>query len=193
MLTYDFSAIDSRSLLFVGLDASAAEPSNLALKFEQFTALCVEQQRIIAALLITGAQHSPELAQVIAQAQAQDVACLIEDDANLAHALQADGVLYHSAQDFTAQAELRTQHQLTAGICVGSSRHQAMEAGESEPDFLFFGTVDQAVAAQEAFELAQWWAQLFEIPCVCANPASVQAPQAKQLENPIEFSYALLD
>jgi thiamine-phosphate pyrophosphorylase len=61
----------------------------------------------------------------------------------------------------------RTKRIVGAGNLV--SRHAAMEAGELEPDYLFFGrphgdTHDRP--HPKALDLAEWWSDLMQLPAV---------------------------
>jgi len=54
------------------------------------------------------------------------------------------------------------------------SRHDAMEFGEAEVDYIMFGEprADGSLPAIEAvIERAAWWAEIFEIPCVAYAPS----------------------
>lgn len=96
-------------------------------------------------------------------------AALIGDDTRIAGRVGADGV--HIG---TGLGDLRNAVESFRGSrMVGAgnihSRHTAMEAGELDVDYVFFGrphgdTHDGAHG--KALDLAQWWAELMEIPAV---------------------------
>lgn len=56
-----------------------------------------------------------------------------------------------------------------AGVGGLTTRHHSMEAGETGADYLLFGEPDakgQRPSAQAIAERLDWWAELFEPPCV---------------------------
>ncbi|MBP0651582.1 thiamine phosphate synthase, partial [Mycobacterium tuberculosis] len=62
---------------------------------------------------------------------------------------------------------------LKPGGIVGAgglkTRHAAMEAGERDVDYVFFGLTERAEdddVHPRTLELAAWWVPLFEAPCV---------------------------
>jgi thiamine-phosphate pyrophosphorylase len=56
-----------------------------------------------------------------------------------------------------------------AGVGGLTTRHDSMSAGEAGVDYVLFGEPDakgQRPAAEAIAERLQWWAELFEPPCV---------------------------
>ncbi len=102
-------------------------------------------------------------------AQGHDVAVLVRNDTRAGGRAKADGVHVDTGLA-DLRAALDTFH--PAGIVgVGGleTRHEAMEAGETEVDYVFFGDLDrpeEPEAARRALDLAAWWTPLFEPPVV---------------------------
>lgn len=98
--------------------------------------------------------------------QAQDVAALIDDDAQLARTLRADGVHLRPSEDL--ESRLRDAREiLGTRYIVGAqaaSRHDAMMAGEQGAEYVAF-------AGDEQDDFVAWWAEIFEIPCVALDAA----------------------
>lgn len=102
----------------------------------------------------------------------RDVAFIVNDSVALAKRLKADGV--HLGRDDgdprDAREELGREAQI--GITCHASRHMAMDAGEAGADYVAFGaffestTKDKGDAERPSIETLEWWATLFEIPCV---------------------------
>ena len=120
---------------------------------------------------------------VINVGQGAGCAVLLEDDAALAKRLGADGVHVSSGATAIKAAVKALKPALIVGAGAIASRHDAMTAGELDVDYLFFGPVDGA-SDPAANELAEWWAQTFEIPAVLSDPAI--APDAVSA-TPVEF------
>lgn len=100
----------------------------------------------------------------------REVAFIVNDSISLAKRLGADGV--HLGQDDGSVADARARLGKAAqiGVTCHASRHLAMEAGEAGADYVAFGaffpssTKDTKHVAEP--ELLEWWARLFELPCV---------------------------
>lgn len=104
---------------------------------------------------------------------AHDVAFIVNDSVALTKRLKADGV--HLGQEDGSPKEARDVlgREAQIGVTCHASRHLAMEAGEAGADYVAFGaffpstTKDKGPDAEVPEpEILQWWASLFEIPCV---------------------------
>lgn len=126
----------------------------------------------IAALLVRlDAKVPPSsvlLRPVIAACHAGGIACLITGDVALADELGADGAhLDGIAALKTALPALRPHG--IAGVGDLRTKHDAMTAGELGADYVMFGEPDAAgrrAPFETTVERTDWWAQLFEPPCV---------------------------
>lgn len=110
-----------------------------------------------------------EASSLIDLVQARGLACLIEQDAELAERLGADGV--HIAADSTLYAEARKLlgDNANIGAACGVSRHDAMRLAELGADYIAFaadGTID---AIDQYADLISWWSEIFVVPCVAWN------------------------
>lgn len=92
-------------------------------------------------------------------AQERGVAFLLRDDAALAARSGCDGVVVGPGA--TAAARKTVGAQAIVGVMAGTSRHEAMEAGEAGADFIGFDADD---------EIVSWWTEMMEVPCVAAVP-----------------------
>ncbi len=92
-------------------------------------------------------------------AQAAGVAFLLRGDAALAAKTQCDGVVVDPAGYGAARKAVGGQ--AIVGVVAGTSRHEAMEAGEAGADFIGFDADP---------EIVSWWTEMMEIPCVAALP-----------------------
>ncbi|MCR4378928.1 MAG: thiamine phosphate synthase [Rhodospirillales bacterium] len=104
------------------------------------------------------------------EAQKRDVAFLINDDAELAAELAADGV--HVGQDdLSAQAARAiVGKNAIVGVTCHDSRHLAMEAAEAGADYVAFGaffpTQTKAAKTQADPEILEIWSTMTNVPCV---------------------------
>lgn len=103
---------------------------------------------------------------------AHDVAFIVNDSVPLAKRLKADGM--HLGQDDGDPKEAREElgRDAQIGVTCHASKHLAMEAGEAGADYVAFGaffesaTKDKGDEERPTLEIIEWWAGLFEIPCV---------------------------
>lgn len=148
----------------------------------------------VASLLVTLPADDPALALRIAErlvpiAQANGVAALLVDAPDLLRPTGADG-LYVG----TGHADLRhAVETLRPDRIVGAgdlkTRHEAMLAGETDCDYLFFGRLDGDTAPgifEKSFDLAAWWSALFEIPAMVMGGSDI-ASVIEAVDARIEF------
>jgi thiamine-phosphate pyrophosphorylase len=116
-----------------------------------------------------------EVGRLIALAQSRGVACLIEDDAELAERLGADGV-HLAVADAAAYSSARSTLGASANIGAGCglSRHDAMRLAEIGADYIAFGARESSIDTIDAIaDLIAWWAEIFVVPCVAWNIDSI--------------------
>jgi thiamine-phosphate pyrophosphorylase len=84
----------------------------------------------------------------------------------------ADGIHVREIEQGRALRE-RVRGERIVGIGNLRSRHDCMEAGEADLEYLMFGEprLDDSIPAQDvALERAAWWAEIFETPAVIYAP-----------------------
>ena len=136
----------------------------------------------VASLIVTAdAADLARLAQVtVPIAQAHGVAALIHNDRQIAAATGADGVHFDGRVTELRACidDLHPDRIVGAGNLT--SRHDAMAAGEAEPDYVFFGRLDGDTGEEifpKALGLAEWWAGLFQIPAVVMGGSDLNSVQ----------------
>jgi thiamine-phosphate pyrophosphorylase len=101
---------------------------------------------------------------------ARDTAFIVNDRADLAARLGADGV--HLGQDDGSVADARRLlgPKAQIGVTCHDSRHLAMEAGENGCDYVAFGsffpTFTKDARHRADPSILSWWVTLFALPCV---------------------------
>lgn len=111
---------------------------------------------------------STRLRPLVAACHAIDAACLVEGSTALAEALEADGAHLDGLDALRAALPALRPHGI-AGIGGIRSKHDAMSAGEAGADYVMFGEPEpngRRPAFETTLERTDWWAQLFEPPCV---------------------------
>lgn len=126
----------------------------------------------VAAVLI-GAAGGPtleaEAEAFVPLVQAAGAAAIVAGDTRIAGRTKADGVHVAGPIDDLRFAIQSFRPKRIVGAGGLESRHAAMEIGELDVDYLFFGrphgdTHDAAHA--RALDLAEWWAEIMQIPAV---------------------------
>ena len=109
-------------------------------------------------------------AHLVNLAHERGVACLVEDDAELALRLGAEGIHIEADANAYTKARDRLGKEAVIGAACGLSRHDAMALAELGADYVAFGTPGIDTIDQQA-ELVAWWSEIFVVPCVVWNVA----------------------
>lgn len=101
---------------------------------------------------------------------AHDCAFVLNDRADLAKQLGADGVHLGRSDGGIKEARALLGPTAQIGATCHDSRHFAMDAGEAGADYVAFGafypTTTKETAHRPELEILRWWSGLFELPCV---------------------------
>jgi thiamine-phosphate pyrophosphorylase len=103
-------------------------------------------------------------AALVQPLQRLNLAVLFAGDAQAALTVRADGIEIADIDDYREARRLLGPDRIV-GAFVGASRHLAMEMAEAGADYIAF-----AQGGRE--DLISWWAEIFEIPCIAADPVS---------------------
>lgn len=108
---------------------------------------------------------------------AHDIALIINDRADLAQAIAADGVHLGQSDGSVAAARSLLGHEAQIGVTCHASRDLAIEAGEAGADYVAFGafyptrTKEAPIVADPT--LLTWWQNYAELPCVAIGGITV--------------------
>ena len=127
----------------------------------------------VAAVLI-GSGASDGAAEACAKhlvpiVQSAGAAALIAEHTRIAGRLDADGVQVGGGPGDLRAAAQSFRPKRIVGAAGLYSRHAAMEAGEADIDYVFFGRPHGDIRDEphpKALALAQWWSELMEMPAV---------------------------
>lgn len=131
----------------------------------------------IASLIIAQHDFSDEDFIVLAEklvplAQAKNVAALIYGDSRAVGRSQADGVHITEDRRHIEAAIERHKGALIVGSGGAKTRHEALERGEAQPDYMCFGLIGKDTHAEpheKNLKLAEWWVEMVDIPCIVAG------------------------
>ncbi len=108
--------------------------------------------------------------KVMAMAQHKDIAVLIKDDSRFAAYEKADGVHVTTGVEDAVAAHKTLGRKASVGLVASGSRHAAMEAGETDIDYIAFD-----LASPVGVDLLAWWVPLFQVPCIGLGAANEAA------------------
>jgi thiamine-phosphate pyrophosphorylase len=109
------------------------------------------------------------VAAAIAIAQQAGAGALIVGDTRLARTLKAEGVHLPASLDAEkALVEAREElgERFAIGVDAGTTRHDAMTLAEGGADYVAFAASGDAEAEDHCLEMIDWWAEIFEVPCL---------------------------
>jgi len=127
-------------------------------------------------------------AQLVPLAQAHGVAAVVAGDTRVAGRVGADGIHVEEGKAGLAEAVDRYGARMMVGTGGVKTRDDALELGEAQPDYMFFGRFGYDTKPEphaRNLSLARWWAEMIEIPCIVlagATAASVPAAAATGAE-----------
>ncbi len=103
--------------------------------------------------------------------QAGGLACLVDNDPNLAERLGADGLHLDANAETYAAARKLLGESANLGVLCGLERHDAMQMAELGADYVAFGPKSESIidAIDQYADLIAWWAEIFVVPCVAWN------------------------
>lgn len=105
----------------------------------------------------------------VTRIQAAGAAAIILNDTRTAGRTGADGVHIEGSVADIGDAIERYTPKMIVGTGNVKERHTALEIGELQPDYMFFGKIGadaKANAHPRNLALAQWWASMVEIPAI---------------------------
>ena len=132
----------------------------------------------VASLIITGDATSLQrnAEALVPIAANRGVASLVLNDTRVASCTGADGVHVETGlADVQAALESFRKKKIVGAGNV-SSRHDAMELAEAEPDYLFFGRIDGDMTDEifpRSLDLASWWSEVAVIPAIVMGGRAV--------------------
>ncbi|GIL01925.1 MAG: thiamine phosphate synthase [Alphaproteobacteria bacterium] len=133
---------------------------------------------IIAPGDLDAAAYQQSCERLVPIAQHHGAAALACDDSRIMGRSGADGVLLTQPGSDLKDIIAQLSPNRIVGCAGARDRHRALEIGECDPDFLFFGRLDGDIRPQphpKNLALAQWWSAMIEIPCVVMGGSAVDS------------------
>ncbi len=101
--------------------------------------------------------------------QEKGAAAIILNDTRIAGRVGADGIHIEGKAAELGEAIEKHTPKMIVGTGNLRDRHSAMEIGELQPDYIFFGKIgadNKPDAHPRNLSLAEWWSELVEIPSI---------------------------
>ena len=115
-------------------------------------------------------------------AQGKDLAVMIEGRPGDVKMLGADGLHVSGGLEALQEAIEALKPDFIVGAAGLETRHDAMEAGELDIDYVFFGPLS-GPTEPAARDVARWWAETMTVPSVLSDPeADLSAANAEGCE-----------
>ncbi|MCI9864525.1 thiamine phosphate synthase [Rhizobium skierniewicense] len=131
-----------------------------------------------------------KLAEVLVPiVQEAGAAALVAGDSRTASRVKADGLHVLGGAEALAEAMESFSPKLIVGGGNADDRHKALEQGESNPDYMFFGKLEGDIkpdAHSKNLALGEWWASMIEIPAIVMGGSDVASVVAVS-ETGVEF------
>ena len=121
--------------------------------------------------------------------QEAGAAALVAGDSRTASRVKADGLHVIGGADALSEAVESFSPKLIVGGGNADDRHKALEQGESNPDYMFFGKLEGDIkpeAHPKNMALGEWWASMIEIPVIIMGGSDV-ASVIPVAETGVEF------
>ncbi len=107
---------------------------------------------------------------------ARDIALVIDDHIALVERLGLDGVHLTDGARSVGKVRKTLGEDAIVGAYCGNSRHDGMNAGELNADYVSFGPLAKTAlghAEPAELELFQWWSMMIEVPVVAEGALSL--------------------
>lgn len=107
---------------------------------------------------------------------ARDIALVIDDHVALVERLGLDGVHLTDGARSVGKVRKTLGEDAIVGAYCGNSRHDGMNAGELNADYVSFGPLAKTAlghAEPAELELFQWWSMMIEVPVVAEGALSL--------------------
>ncbi|HEV7435217.1 MAG TPA: thiamine phosphate synthase [Pseudorhizobium sp.] len=110
--------------------------------------------------------------------QANGAAALIAGDSRIAGRAKADGLHFEGGIEDLRDTLAKHTPKMIVGAGGAPDRHRALEIGEAQPDYIFFGKLDGDIKPEphpKNLGLGEWWASMVEIPCIVMGGSDVSS------------------
>lgn len=115
---------------------------------------------------------------IIPGAQKLGVAVVLAGEPRIAARTQADGIHFEGSKQALAELIEKHQAKLMVGTGAVTNRDDALELGEVQPDYMFFGRFgfdNKPEPHARNLKLGGWWAEMVEIPAIVLGGNTIES------------------
>lgn len=115
---------------------------------------------------------------IVSIAQTAGVAVIVADDTRIAGRVGADGIHLEAGSDSIREAAERFRGKMIVGAGGATTRDDALNLGEAQPDYVFFGRFGfdtKPEPHKRNLTLGAWWAEMVQVPCVVMGGSDVRS------------------
>lgn len=139
----------------------------------------------VASLILPGYDLDDDTFQRLAEtlvpiAQESGVAVIVAGDTRVAGRVKADGI-HVEGRAALAEAVERHAGRMMIGTGGAKTRDDALELGEQQPDYIFFGRFgydNKPEPHPRNLALGRWWAEMIAIPCIVLGGGETDSVRA---------------
>ncbi|WP_173934041.1 thiamine phosphate synthase [Chelativorans sp. Marseille-P2723] len=124
---------------------------------------------IIPAYSMNEADFQTYAEQLTRRAQEVGVAVMVAGEPRIAARVRADGIHVEASKAKLGEVIAKYHPKMMVGCGGAKSRDDALELGEVQPDYIFFGRFGYDVKPEphpRNIALGEWWSQMIRIPCI---------------------------
>lgn len=140
---------------------------------------------VASLILVAGGVDEAEFQKyaetIVAPAQELGVAVIVAGDTRTAGRVGADGIHMETGKAEIAEAIKKHAGKLFVGAGGAKTRHDALELGEAQPDYIFFGRFGYDNTPDphpRNLGLAEWWAEIVQVPCIVLGGSAIASVEA---------------
>jgi thiamine-phosphate pyrophosphorylase len=174
-MTETATTVRQRLVLVLHVDKPAAELAlalDLALRGGDVASVIIVQGKAEETAFLKAADL------LVPLAQAKGAAAIISGDSRAAGRAGADGIHLPAEPRMVRDAVQKANGKTIVGADAGKTRDQALDVGEEQPDYIFFGKLDgdtHGVPHPRNIEMATWWADVVEVPAIVMAGDTLQS------------------
>ena len=115
---------------------------------------------------------------IVPEAQAAGVAVIVAGEPRIATRTRADGLHVEGSKAAVADVVDKHQSKMMVGTGGMTTRDDALELGEVQPDYMFFGRFgydNKPEPHPRNLKLGEWWAQMVQIPAIVLAGTDIES------------------
>lgn len=108
--------------------------------------------------------------------QQAGVAVVLAGEPRIAARISADGLHFEGPKSELKAIVQKYHTQMTVGCGGAKNRDEALELGETQPDYIFFGRFGYDTRPEphpRNLKLGAWWAEMVQIPCIVLGGSDI--------------------